>query len=288
MKKDELETKSIQRSTGKTRSYEATRLHLAQQTAAPSHRQGLAIVQSDPLHFAARRVVRFHSTRTDHVGREKRGAVLGEVFLVLKQHAVEPRKQFLRAVIAMQDNRDAVERCKALNVVGAADCAGDGGLLVLVPHALSGVEDGAALAELDHDRGVRVARGLETRVDGRAARAVDGRNGEALLLGILEQLGEVIAVDDTRLDNVEDAHCGSGGRRGGGCRGYGWGCVAGGGRCTVRDVRDVELTQVWLRVLLVVEGSFPIDESLGTTDEVGLLGVGMHEGHTQFEVVDGC
>ena len=60
---------------------------------------------------------------------------------------------------------------------------GNSGLELLVVQPLAGVELRPARRELDHDGGVPLASGLQAGVDARGRDAVDGGNGEALLLG---------------------------------------------------------------------------------------------------------
>lgn len=72
----------------------------------------------------------------NHVGREKRLVVLLEVLLVGVHHAVEPRKQLLRAVVGVEHDWDAVGWGHRADVVSGRDGAGDRSLLILVLDAL--------------------------------------------------------------------------------------------------------------------------------------------------------
>lgn len=62
--------------------------------------------------------------------------MLLEVALVLIEHTVQPGQKLLGAVVGVQDDRDAVGRGDATDVVGAGNGAGDGGFLVGVCDAL--------------------------------------------------------------------------------------------------------------------------------------------------------
>ena len=84
-----------------------------------------------------------------------------EVLLIGVQHPVEPGQELLGAVVAVQDDGHAVVLGHEADVVGARHRPEDGGPLTVVGDALAGVERGAAVRELDDDRRVDVASGLE-------------------------------------------------------------------------------------------------------------------------------
>jgi hypothetical protein len=58
------------------------------------------------------------------------------VSLIGVEHAVEPGKQLLGAVVGVQDNGDAIRGSNLADVVSTGDGAGDGGGLVAVADAL--------------------------------------------------------------------------------------------------------------------------------------------------------
>lgn len=72
----------------------------------------------------------------DHVGAEEGLASGLEVSLIGVEHAVEPGKQLLGAVVGVQDNGDAIRGSNLADVVSTGDGAGDGGGLVAVADAL--------------------------------------------------------------------------------------------------------------------------------------------------------
>jgi hypothetical protein len=76
--------------------------------------------------------------QVDHVRGEEGLVVLLEVGLVGIEHAVQPWQKLLGAVVGVKDDGDAVDGCNSTNVVGGSDGTSDGGLLVLVVHALTG------------------------------------------------------------------------------------------------------------------------------------------------------
>jgi hypothetical protein len=67
---------------------------------------------------------------------EKRLAMFLEIRLIGIQHAIEPREQFMCAMVGVQDHRDAVDGGNLADVVCASNCAGDTSRLVLVVDAL--------------------------------------------------------------------------------------------------------------------------------------------------------
>jgi hypothetical protein len=70
------------------------------------------------------------------VGREQRLAVLLEVVFIRIEHAIEPRQEFLRTMVGVQDDGDTVCRSNDSNVVGCRNRTGNRGLLLVVLDAL--------------------------------------------------------------------------------------------------------------------------------------------------------
>lgn len=99
------------------------------------------------------------------------------------------------------------------NVVGGGNGTGDGGfaLLSAVLDALASEVGGSALRSLDDDGRLRVPGGLEGGGGGGRGGHVDSRHGEAVGLGVGEQLQHIVTVDDTRLEAEffhKTRHCG--------------------------------------------------------------------------------
>ncbi len=68
--------------------------------------------------------------QVDHVGREQRFCRWQRsVFFTRVQQTVDPRQQFLRAVVSVQDNRHAVVFSHLVNVMRARDSAEDSSAL---------------------------------------------------------------------------------------------------------------------------------------------------------------
>jgi hypothetical protein len=80
--------------------------------------------------------VDFLLTQVNHVGGEKRLAVLLEVCLISIEKAIQPWEELLRAVIGVEDNRDTVGGSDGTNVVSGSNTPRDGGLLLAVGNTL--------------------------------------------------------------------------------------------------------------------------------------------------------
>mmetsp|Transcript_24628 Transcript_24628/g.61175 ORF Transcript_24628/g.61175 Transcript_24628/m.61175 type:complete len:369 (+) Transcript_24628:314-1420(+) len=82
--------------------------------------------------------------QVDHVRREERLAMRGKVPLRRGEHAIEPRQQFLAAVVGVQYDGHAVLLGHGAHMEGARHGAGDRGLEVGVVEALARVKLAAA------------------------------------------------------------------------------------------------------------------------------------------------
>lgn len=146
--------------------------------------------------------------KVNHVGGEEGLAVGLEVGLVGVHHAIVPGEELLGAVVGVEDNGDVVGGGDGTDVVGGGNGTGDGGLLVLVGHTLTGEVGSTAVGELEDDGRLGVTGGLERGDDGGRAGHVDGGDGELLLLGVLEESADIVADDDTGLAGEDGlGHC---------------------------------------------------------------------------------
>ena len=93
--------------------------------------------------------------------------------------------------------------------MSGCDGTGNGGLLVLVVYALTGEEGGATLRSVEDDGALLVAGSLEGCDDSRARSDVDGGDGIAVLLCVLEQPQDIVTGDDTFLarENAGSSQC---------------------------------------------------------------------------------
>lgn len=83
--------------------------------------------------------------------------------------------------------------------MGSGDGTGNGGLLVLVVYALASEESGTTLGGLEDNRAFLIAGRFKRGNDGGAGSNVDGGNGIAVVLCVLEQLEHIVTGDDTGL-----------------------------------------------------------------------------------------
>lgn len=74
--------------------------------------------------------------KIDHVGREQRLAVLGEVLLISIEETIQPWEELLGAVIGVEDNWDAICWSNGANVGGTSDTTSDGCLLLAIGNTL--------------------------------------------------------------------------------------------------------------------------------------------------------
>lgn len=145
----------------------------------------------------------------NHVGGEEGLAVDLEVGLVGLDHAIEPGKELLGAVVGVKDNGDTVGRGDGTDVVGTSNGTGNGGLLVGVGDTLTGEVGSTTVGHLEDDGRLGIAGSLEGGDDGGGRGHVDGGNGELLLLGVLEESADIVANDDTGLAGEDGlGHCG--------------------------------------------------------------------------------
>lgn len=144
-------------------------------------------------------VVELLGGEIDHVRGEEGLAGLLEVGLISVEAAIEPRKELLGAVVGVEDDGDSVEAGDGVDVLGTSDSTLDGGVLVLALDALTAEEGGTTVGELDDDGGVDGSGTLQDGVDGGGAGAVEGGDGESLLLSIAVQLLGFVTSEDTRM-----------------------------------------------------------------------------------------
>ena len=74
--------------------------------------------------------------QVNHVRREEGFSMELEVSLILVEHAIQPGKKLLRAVVGVKNDGDAILRGDRSDVVGTGDGTSDGGFLVRVGNTL--------------------------------------------------------------------------------------------------------------------------------------------------------
>ena len=142
------------------------------------------------------------------MGREERDTVVLEPLLIGIEHAIEPWEELLGAVVGVEDNWDAVCWSNSADVVGSSNGTSDGSLLVTVLDTLTGEVSRTALGDLEDDWGLGVTGGLERSDNSRGGGDVDSWNSKVLLLSVLEEGVDVVAVDDAGLlEDFWGRHC---------------------------------------------------------------------------------
>ena len=84
--------------------------------------------------------------------------------LTLIEHAIEPGKELLGAVVGVEDDGDSVNGSNGSDVVGSGNGTSNGSLLLLggVGDGLAGEEGGTTLGSLEDDWGLGLLSGLES------------------------------------------------------------------------------------------------------------------------------
>ncbi|CCK08376.1 FIG00150549: hypothetical protein [Cronobacter sakazakii 696] len=142
--------------------------------------------------------------QVDHVRREQRFAGSGKVFFTRVQQAVDPRQQFLRAVVGVQDNRHAVMFSHLVNVMRARDSAQNRCLLAFAFEAFACDKRGTAVRELNDNRRFNFRSGFQNGVDGIGTHAVNCRQRKVVLFSYLEYFLYVVASDDARFYEIKN------------------------------------------------------------------------------------
>ena len=95
-----------------------------------------------------------------------------------------------------------------MNVVSSSQTTRNARPLVGVAHEFTAIKDTTTVGDLNHNGGFRLATGFHNSVDSAAACAVEGRNGELFVLRVLQQFGDILAHEDTRLKSqvVNNSH----------------------------------------------------------------------------------
>ena len=116
------------------------------------------------------------------------------------EEAIDPWKPRLLAVIGVKHDGNAVVLGDLMDVFGTSNGSGNGGLVVFVVDGLTADELSASLGECDHDGPAVLGGGFHARIDGVGADNVHSGDGVALRLGVVEEVGEGLSSDNSRLD----------------------------------------------------------------------------------------
>ena len=128
-----------------------------------------------------------------------------EVFFTRIQQTVDPRQQFLRAVVSVQDNRNTVVLSHLMYVVRTRDRAHDCRTLRNVSfHAFTRDERSAAVGELYDNRRFNFCSGFQNGVDRIGTHAVNCWQSEVVFFCYLENFLYVITGDNARFYEIKN------------------------------------------------------------------------------------
>lgn len=129
------------------------------------------------------------------MGGEKWLAVLLEVCLICRNHAIEPWEKLLGAVIGVKHDWNTVDRSNRADVVSSGNGTVDAGVLAFIGDTFSSKVCSATLGGLEDDRTLLVAGSFKGSYDSRGGGDVDGGNGILVLLSVLEELQDIVTGD---------------------------------------------------------------------------------------------
>mmetsp|Transcript_86876 Transcript_86876/g.137796 ORF Transcript_86876/g.137796 Transcript_86876/m.137796 type:complete len:403 (+) Transcript_86876:277-1485(+) len=134
-----------------------------------------------------------------HVGGEEGLTILLEIFLTGLNQTVEPWQPGLLAVVGVQDHWHAIQLGHLTHMERPCHGARDAGGVVRVVRCLASQELPAATAEGDHHGATGLLGGLHAGIHGGTANHVDARDGELVLLGVVQQVHQGLTGDHSRL-----------------------------------------------------------------------------------------
>ena len=128
-----------------------------------------------------------------------------EVFFTSVQQTVDPRQQFLRAVVSMQDNWNTVVFSHLVYVVRTRDSAQDCSTLRNVSlHAFTCDERSTAVRELNDNWSFNFSSSFQYGVDGVGTHAVNCWQSEVVFFSYLEHFLYVITSDNARFYEIKN------------------------------------------------------------------------------------
>lgn len=92
--------------------------------------------------------------------------MLSKILLIGTEHAIQPWKEFLRAVVSVKHDWDPISRGNGADVMGGRNGTLNGRKLASVGDTLAGKVGSASLGHLNDDRRLRIAGSLERGNDG--------------------------------------------------------------------------------------------------------------------------
>lgn len=92
--------------------------------------------------------------------------MLSKVFFIGSEHAIQPGKKFLRAVVGVEYDWDSIGGGNGADVMGGRNGTLDGCKLASVGDTLASKVGSTSLGHLNDDGGLRIAGSLERGNDG--------------------------------------------------------------------------------------------------------------------------
>jgi hypothetical protein len=135
-----------------------------------------------------------------HVGGEEWSSGSREVSLVGVHQRINPWQPSLLAMVGVKNDWDTVKGSDLMDVLGSRNGSSDGGLVISVVNGLSADELSTTLGESDHDWSTVLGGSFHAGVDGVSSNNVDTRDGELLLLGVIEEINKGLSSNNTSLD----------------------------------------------------------------------------------------
>lgn len=87
-----------------------------------------------------------------------------------------------------------------MHVFGTGNGSSNGGLVILVVNGLTADKLSTSLGECNHDGPAVFGSGFHARIDGVGSDNVHSWDGVALRLGVVEEVGEGLSGNNSRLD----------------------------------------------------------------------------------------
>ena len=107
------------------------------------------------------------------------------------EQPIDPREQFARAVVSVQDDRYAVCFGHRVHVVSAGNGSEHRIFLIVQLQALASIECGTSIGKLDDDWRIQITRCLQHSVDGIRSNDIDSRKRIAFGLCVFEDFAHL-------------------------------------------------------------------------------------------------
>mmetsp|Transcript_20517 Transcript_20517/g.51014 ORF Transcript_20517/g.51014 Transcript_20517/m.51014 type:complete len:210 (-) Transcript_20517:32-661(-) len=114
---------------------------------------------------------------------------------------INPWQELFGAVIGVKNNGDTVLFGHSSCVEGTTDGSSDSCPVIGVVKPFASIKLGTTRRKLNDNRSVIGPSGFEAGVDARTGNAVNGRNGVAVVFGVLQQINHSFSTEDTGVNS---------------------------------------------------------------------------------------